>query len=181
MGSKLLAKLSLEWLRWLFLAFMVAAAVRIAFYAPTRGGTLEYDVWSVCGLVALGVVMGIAGGLFGIGSGIIAVPAFMTFYGMDDLLAKGTSLLAMVPAAVTGTVKNSRAGLLVVLDAVVIGVSAVGASFAGVAVAFLLDPRVSSILFAVLILVVATQLAVRSIRERKRHRPAGGTREIRAK
>ncbi|MFZ2266708.1 MAG: sulfite exporter TauE/SafE family protein [Azonexus sp.] len=45
----------------------------------------------------LGAVLGFAGGVFGIGGGIIAIPVMTAFFAMDQKLAQGTALVMMVP------------------------------------------------------------------------------------
>ena len=87
-GAWLLRTLSLGWLRWLFIALLVVVAVRLLLVAPVRGGGLaELDAVTISGMVVLGIVIGIASGLFGIGGGVIMVPAFITLFGMGDLVA----------------------------------------------------------------------------------------------
>ncbi len=108
--------------------------------------------------------MGIAAGMFGVGGGVIAVPVLVAFFGVSDLVAKGTSLIAMIPTATTGTIANTRAGLVRLGDALIVGAAAVVASFGGVALAFLLPPRVSAVLFGILMIVVAIELSLRTIR-----------------
>lgn len=46
-------------------------------------------------LMAFGV--GLAGGLFGVGGGVLLVPVLVVVFGFDQHLAQGTSLVAMVP------------------------------------------------------------------------------------
>ena len=48
------------------------------------------------GLLLVGLVAGIAGGMFGIGGGAIMVPAMVLLLGMDQKFATGTSLGAQV-------------------------------------------------------------------------------------
>ena len=171
-GSWLLRRLSLGWLRWLFVGLLVAVAVRIVLVTPVRGGdtSIEFDVLPILGMVALGVVIGIASGLFGIGGGVIMVPAFIALFGMSDLVAKGTSLAVMLPTAISGTVANTRAGIVDLRVALVVGIAATIASFGGVAIAFLLSPEWSAWLFAVLMVVAAVQLAVRAVRLTRKER-----------
>lgn len=45
----------------------------------------------------IGAVLGFAGGVFGIGGGIIAIPVMTGLFGMDQKLAQGTALVMMVP------------------------------------------------------------------------------------
>lgn len=47
--------------------------------------------------VALGVVAGTAAGLFGIGGGIILIPAMVFLFGLTEHQAQGTTLAILVP------------------------------------------------------------------------------------
>ena len=164
-GSWLLRRLSLGWLRWMFIALLIAVAVRMVLVVPVRGDRLlELEVLPILGMIALGIVIGIASGLFGIGGGVIMVPAFIALFGMSDLVAKGTSLAVMIPTAISGTVANTRAGLVDLKVALIVGLAATVASFGGVAIAFLLPPEWSAWLFAALLVVAAVQLTVRAVR-----------------
>lgn len=166
-GTRLLRTLPLGWLRWGFIGLLVLIAVRMLLVIPERGEELEYSVWVVVGLVALGLVMGVASGLFGIGGGVLMVPVLVGLFGIGDLVAKGTSLVAMIPTSITGSIQNIRARLVRPLDGLVVGLAATSASFGGAALAFILPPRLSTILFGALVIVVAVQLAVRAIRLRR--------------
>jgi uncharacterized membrane protein YfcA len=168
LGTRLLRNLSIGWLRWLFIGLLILVAVRLFFEIPARAGAIALTPVSIPGLVVLGLVMGIASGLFGIGGGVIVVPILVAVFGAGDLLAKGTSLLAIIPGAVTGTVRNARAGLVDVIDGSIVGVTAAVASFGGVAIASALSPRLATILFAVLLLAATVQLLVRALRDRRR-------------
>ena len=46
-------------------------------------------------VMAFGV--GLAGGMFGVGGGVLLVPMLVVLFGFDQHLAQGTSLVAMVP------------------------------------------------------------------------------------
>jgi uncharacterized membrane protein YfcA len=167
LGTRLLRNLSIRWLRWLFIGLLVLVAVRLFFEIPARTGVIALTPFSIPGLVVLGLVMGIASGLFGIGGGVIVVPILVAVFGAGDLLAKGTSLLAIIPGAVTGTVRNARAGLVDVIDGTIVGVTAAAASFAGVAIAAALSPQLATILFALLLLTATVQLVIRAIRDER--------------
>jgi uncharacterized membrane protein YfcA len=52
---------------------------------------------------AVGLVAGFLSGLFGVGGGILIVPALVLVMGMDQRLAHGTSLAAVLPIAVSST------------------------------------------------------------------------------
>jgi uncharacterized membrane protein YfcA len=161
LGATLLKRLPLGWLRWMFIALLVAVAIRMLFVVPVRGtGNVELDTGTIIALVALGLVIGIASGLFGIGGGLVMVPAFIALLGMSDLVAKGTSLAVMIPTAVSRVVDLRAAAIA--------GVAAMIASFGGVWIAHLLSPELSTWLFAALVVVAAVQLSVRALRSRQK-------------
>ena len=166
-GTALLRRIPIVWLRWMFIALLVVVAARMLFLEPERGEPLPLSVPLVFAYLALGLVMGIASGLFGIGGGVIAVPALVALFGISDLIAKGTSLLVMIPTSVVGTISNSRSGLVQVRTGLIVGVAAAASSVLGSFIALALPPRLSSILFAVLLILVSVQLTVKAIRARK--------------
>ncbi len=65
------------------------------------------SIWSLTGwgrsvieivmFVLLGAAMGTLGGLFGIGGGLVAIPALGVLFGLDQQLAQGTALLMVLP------------------------------------------------------------------------------------
>jgi uncharacterized protein len=170
LGAYLLRALPLAWLRWAFIVGMLVAAARLILVEPERGSDIDLSVLLSLGLLLLGIVMGVAAGMFGIGGGVIAVPVLIALFGMGDLAAKGTSLAAMIPAAVSGTIPNLRAGLVDVRQGLIVGIAAVLASQGGVALAFLVPPALSGILFGSLLVLVAGQLAIRAVRAGRRER-----------
>ncbi len=161
LGALLLRHISLVWLKWLFIAGLLAAAVRFVVVVPDREGAIEYTVATVAGLVALGLAMGTLAGLLGVGGGVVAVPVLIAMFGMGDLVAKGSSLLAMIPGAIAGTVPNLRASLVRWQDALPMGLAAALMSLVGVWLAFLTPPVVSGWLFALLLVGVTVQMALR--------------------
>ncbi len=72
-------------------------------------------------LLVIGLVAGIAGGMFGIGGGAIMVPAMVLLMGMDQKFATGTSLAAQIlPIGILGAIVYQRNGNLNIRDAVLI-------------------------------------------------------------
>ena len=168
LGARLLRRVPVHVFRWLLVALIVAAAVQLFVTLPSRDGLLELTWASAPALLALGLLTGVLAGLFGIGGGIVIVPVLIAVFGASDLVAKGTSLLVIIPTAITGTVANLRSGLVDLRSGVAVGLAAALASAGGAAIAGLLSPRLSAVLFGALLLVFATQIAVRAVRGRAR-------------
>ena len=168
LGTWLLAKLPQTVLRWMFIAFLVIVAARMFFLVPDRAASLTFDAATIVALVALGIITGILSGLLGVGGGVIVVPALMVLFGVGDLMAKGTSLLMMIPTSLTGTLANTKRGNVDLKAAAIVGILATIASTAGVAVAAIVSPQLGAILFAILLVFSATQLAIGAIRGRKK-------------
>jgi uncharacterized membrane protein YfcA len=47
--------------------------------------------------IVLGLVAGVFGGIFGIGGGIILIPALVFFFGLSQHQAQGTTLAILIP------------------------------------------------------------------------------------
>jgi hypothetical protein len=63
------------------------------------------------GILFAGVAGGVAAGMFGVGGGILIVPALVLLCGFDQHRAQGTSLVALVlPSGLLGLLEYSRAG-----------------------------------------------------------------------
>jgi len=165
-GAALLRRIPIAWLRWMFIALIVLVALRMLFLEPERGEPLPLTALLVVAYLALGLVMGIASGLLGVGGGIIAVPALVALFGISDLIAKGTSLLVMVPTTVSGTISNRRAGLVDVRTGLIVGAAAAIASVGGASIALALPARAAAVLFAVFLVGIAVQLTIRALRSR---------------
>ena len=65
---------------------------------------------SIAPLVAIGAVAGVASGLFGIGGGVLMVPAMVALTAMPQHRAHATSLAAIAPIAGIGAVIFGGAG-----------------------------------------------------------------------
>lgn len=74
-------------------------------------------------LLVIGLVAGIAGGMFGIGGGAIMVPAMVLLMSMDQKFATGTSIAAQIlPIGILAAIVYYRNGNLNIKYAVIIAV-----------------------------------------------------------
>jgi uncharacterized membrane protein YfcA len=113
-------------------------------------------------LLLLGFAAGVLAGLFGVGGGILFVPTLVLVASLSQIEAEATSLLAIIPTAVAGAWQQHRYGNVRWRAALVLGASAIAGVEAGVRVADALPEGVLRRLFALLILIVAAQLAWRA-------------------
>ncbi|WP_338038544.1 sulfite exporter TauE/SafE family protein [Microbacterium paulum] len=166
-GSWLLARLSQNAIRWGFVAFLIVVIVMLFVVVPSRDAEFEFTVLSVIGLIIVGLLTGTMAGLIGVGGGVIVVPVLMFVFGTSDLMAKGTSLLMMIPTAISGTIGNLKRGNVDLLAAALIGGAACTTTALGAWFATLLDPAVANTLFAVFLAFIAVQMAVKALRSRR--------------
>ncbi len=161
-GSWLLPRVPVRALRIAFTAFLLIAIVSLFIVIPTRGESFELTVLAGIGLGVLGLVTGVLSGLLGVGGGIIVVPALMLVFGASDLIARGTSLLMMIPAAISGTVGNVRRKNVNLIGAALIGLAACTTTALGAWLARSVDPFAGSIIFALFLGAIAVQIFVRA-------------------
>jgi uncharacterized membrane protein YfcA len=89
---------------------------------------------SSAGLFAVGVCASILGAIVGVGGGFIAVPTMRLFFGIAPGLVAGTSLLFVLANSVAGTIGYLRTGLVNGRMALLLALSALPGSIAGVVI-----------------------------------------------
>ena len=114
--------------------------------------------------LGLGLVAGVLAGLFGVGGGILFVPTLIVLFGLSQVEAQATSLLAILPTVAAGTWRQQGYGNVRWRPAVVIGATAVVGVELGILAAKALPEHTLRRLFAVLVLGVAVQLVWRARR-----------------
>lgn len=167
-GSALLARLPVRALRWMFAGFLLVAVASLWLVVPDRGAVIEITPLTVALLVVTGLLTGVLSGLMGIGGGVIVVPVLMLGFGASDLVAKGSSLIMMIPGSLSGTIGNLSRGNVDLRSGAVIGVAAACVAPLSTIAAGVLTPFWSNAVFSVLLLVITTQLVVGLLRGKGR-------------
>ncbi len=121
------------------------------------------------GAIVVGLAGGVIAGLLGVGGGVLFVPGLVLFLGLDQHHAEATSLLAIVPVAIAGTLRHDRYGNVRRHDAVVLGALSVVGAAGGVALANQLTGTALRDAFAGLMVLVALQLARGALRKPERN------------
>lgn len=159
LGTKWLATVNKRVLTWLFIGLALASAVRLFIGVDVSDATAR-SVALAAWLVAVGFLSGVLAGLLGIGGGIVMVPALMLLGGLPTVLAKGTSLAAIVPTSIVGTLRNRRSANADVRVGIMIGVAGAATAVVGGVIAEALPERAAAVSFAVLMIVVCARLAL---------------------
>jgi uncharacterized membrane protein YfcA len=112
----------------------------------------------VIGLISIGLAAGFFAGLFGIGGGILVVPALVVLLKLDQRKAVGTSLLAILPAAAISALSYGLSGSVDLVVGAVLAVGAVvGAQF-GAWLLARISRRAAQWVFVGFVLVMIVQL-----------------------
>lgn len=115
-------------------------------------------------LLAIGLTGGVLGGLFGVGGGFILVPLLALYTPLDQRQAQATSLAAIIPTAVVGTLfyyfgsRQPQVDLRIAL-LLVVG-SAVGAYLGARLLKRLPEHRLKQLFAVLLVLVGLKQVAL---------------------
>jgi uncharacterized membrane protein YfcA len=118
-------------------------------------------------VILIGIGAGILAGMFGIGGGVLFVPALTLLVGLSQVTAEGTSLLAMIPVGIVGVWSQHRRGLVEVRNVMWIGLLSVFGVVAGVLLANHLPEQVLRKIFGVFLLLIAFRLLRQAISGRR--------------
>ena len=126
------------------------------------------STWTIVAALSLGLVAGVLSGMFGVGGGILFVPTLVAL-GLGQVEAAATSLLAIVPTAAVGTLRQRSFGNVRLRPALIVGASSVAGAELGVQIATRVDETHLRRAFGVMLLVVAARLAFRDVRGARRY------------
>lgn len=157
-GGRLLQVLPDAVLFWMFLTALLLIIPSLYLVVPSREASIDITVIVGTLLVVTGVLVGILSALLGVGGGIVMVPILVLLFGANDLVAKGTSLLMMIPGSVSATVINYRNANVDLRAATIVGLAASIVSPLGIWLAKLLTPQQSNYAFSLLLIFTALQL-----------------------
>ena len=112
-------------------------------------------------IVVAGLAAGFLSGLFGVGGGVLMVPALVLLLGMGQRRAHGTSLAAIVPIALAGVLGYALAGEVdwLVSLFLVVGSAGLGALI-GTHLLHVLPTRLLALVFAGVLVATAARMLV---------------------
>jgi uncharacterized membrane protein YfcA len=112
--------------------------------------------------ILIAIAGGLAGGLVGVGGGVLFVPALTIFLGLTQVEGESTSLLMIVIVALVGAYRQNGYGNVRVRDALVIGALSPLGVLVGVAISNEIPARALELAFAALALFMAYTLLRRA-------------------
>lgn len=116
--------------------------------------------------LAIGFSSGVLSGAFGIGGGIVTTPAIKILLGAPALVAVGTPLPVILPAAITGAVTYARNGVADIRAGVTCGIAGSLTAVLGAWATSLVGGDVVLLATAALILYAAADMALQAFRPR---------------
>ncbi len=115
----------------------------------------------IIGFFLIGIFAGILSGLFGIGGGLIIIPALIFFFKMNQHLAQGTSLGALLlPVGILGFFEYLRHGNVNIKGAFLIAAGLFLGAYLGAYIANLIPTKTLSKLFAIFLIFLAIRIFI---------------------
>jgi uncharacterized membrane protein YfcA len=112
-------------------------------------------------MIALGLTAGVLSGLFGIGGGLVIVPALVLLFGFEIKVAIGTSLFViLLPTGLLGVLEYARNGEMKIAAGLWIAFGVFCGAYFGAIMAGLLSASTMRRIYAVFLLVVAAYLLI---------------------
>ncbi len=111
-------------------------------------------------VVGIGALIGFAGGLFGVGGGMIAIPVLALGFGLDQQFAQGTTYVMVVPTVLAGLWHYSRHGSVDRNHAAWIAATGAVSGYAGTRLALTLEPAHLRLGFSMVLLLLIVYLVV---------------------
>lgn len=110
-------------------------------------------------LLAIGIAAGVLSGMFGIGGGLVIVPALLFIVKMKEFEAIGTSLAALIPpVGLLGAIEYYRNGQVNLRYAALIAFGLFLGAYFGARITLGLSPDLVRRLYAVFLLLVAGRI-----------------------
>lgn len=122
----------------------------------------------------VGVVIGIASGLLGIGGGTVMVPIFRLAFGMSATVSTATSLFAIIPTSISGAVSHVKGKTCIPALGIAAGIGGALMSPIGVWLAQLSPDWLVMLAAALIIGYSAVNMFKKAFRMRPASQPAAG-------
>ncbi|EHI98600.1 MULTISPECIES: sulfite exporter TauE/SafE family protein [unclassified Clostridium] len=114
---------------------------------------------NIIAFIAVGILAGILSGMFGVGGGIVIVPALVYLCGFSQLKAQGTSLAIMLPpVGIAAFIQYYKQGQVDVKAGILICIFLVFGSMFGAKIAHIIPISVLKKSFGVLMILMSLKM-----------------------
>ncbi len=136
-GAYISIGLNRELLLWLFVAFLIFAALMMLFYRPVqRESSLSRNAQILSGL-SIGAFAGFFGGLLGVGGGNFIVPGLVAL-GYEPKKASATTSFIVIFSSFSGFLGHASVGTI---NPLLLSLTAIGSALGAVAGAWLMTEK----------------------------------------
>jgi uncharacterized protein len=110
-------------------------------------------------LVAIGLIVGLFTGAFGLGGGLLLIPALVYFLGLSQQTAQGTSIAIMLlPVGIFASLNYYKAGCINIRYATIIAISFMISSYFGSKIALAVPEPIMKKIFGSVIFIIALKM-----------------------
>jgi len=112
-------------------------------------------------LLAIGLAAGVFAGMFGVGGGLIIVPALLFLLKMKEVEAIGTSLAALIPpVGLLGAAEYYRSGFINIRYAGLVAAGLFVGAYFGARIMVSLPPELIRRLYGLFLLAIAVRMLI---------------------
>lgn len=162
LASLIAVQIDARSMRLAFVGFLLALTAftiwRLFRQLPAGGQQLRYD-WRW--LMPLGALSGLLGGMFAVGSAVLATPSLTAIFGVSQVIAQGLSLALALPATTVTLLAYAAHGEVDWSIGLPLAIGGLASISWGVKLAHALPDRLLRQLFCVFLLVCAVLLALK--------------------
>ena len=117
------------------------------------------DTLTLILLTIIGLIVGFFGGMFGVGGGILLIPALVYIIGMEQHSAQGTSVAIMLPPiGILAAYNYYKAGHVNVKYTIIIAITFIIGSYFGSKAAVNIPDEISKKVFAVIMFLISIKM-----------------------
>ena len=117
------------------------------------------EISTILLLTIIGLIVGFFGGMFGVGGGVILIPALVYIIGMEQHTAQGTSVAILLPPiGIVAAYTYYKAGHVNIKYAIIIAITFIIGSYFGSKLAVHLPDQVSKRIFAVILFLISIRM-----------------------
>lgn len=163
-GARIVGRMTGAALRRLFCLLLIAVGARMILAGCCEPACVAESAWpqSAFAHTAATVIIGLAAGglssIFGIGGGMVVVPAMALLLCVPQKMAQGVSLAAILPTALTGMLLHGRMGNVDHRSSAWVGMGGLVGAFAGAYLANGLASAALQLAFGVFLVLMSALL-----------------------